>query len=69
MLFGRRVPPGLHFWRVSAAGEIKLPSSTLGIIRIRAPIEDVQNARSLLDRYDDPRLSQFAVRVPVPKSP
>jgi len=54
---------------VSAIGEIKLPSSTLGIVSVRAPIEDVQNARSILDRYDDPRVSQCGVRVTVPKSP
>ena len=52
---------------VSAAGEIKLPSSTLGIIRVQATMEDVQKVRSALDRYDNPQQSQCAVRIVVPK--
>ena len=52
---------------VSSAGEILIPPTGLGIIDIRAPLEEVQKARSALDRYDNPRESRCAVRVVVPK--
>ena len=52
---------------VSSAGEILIPPTGLGIIDIRASLEEVQKARSALDRYDNPRESQCAVRIVVPK--
>jgi hypothetical protein len=46
-----------------------IPSSTLGIIKIQATLEEVQKARSALDRYDNAQESQCAVRIVIPKGP
>ena len=42
-------------------------SSPLGIIRVVAPPEEMEQMRSLLDRYDNPKVSQCGVRLTVPK--
>jgi type II secretory pathway component GspD/PulD (secretin) len=54
---------------VSSRDAILLPSSTLGIIRVRASLERIQKARSALDRYDNAAQSPCAVRVIVPTTP
>jgi hypothetical protein len=53
----------------SPTSSISIPSPSLGIIVVRGSAEDVQKARSALDRYDNAAVSQCAVRVTVPKTP
>jgi hypothetical protein len=45
------------------------PSSPLGVIKVEASRDEMETARSVLDRYDSPAQSQCAVQITVPKVP
>lgn len=43
------------------------PNTSLGVIRVAAPPEEMERLRALLDRYDTPAQSQCGVQITVPK--
>jgi hypothetical protein len=54
--------------RIQSTGRITFQAnSPLGIIKVEASPEDVERARSVLERYDNPTESRCAVQLTVPK--
>jgi hypothetical protein len=55
---------------VGSSGLVSMrPASDLGIITVQTSPEVMQRVRSVLDRSDNPALSQCAVQIRVPKVP
>jgi hypothetical protein len=51
-----------------ASGRVSFqPDSPLGIIKVEASPEEIEQARSVLERYDTPTESQCAVQLTVPR--
>jgi len=54
---------------ISPAGRIWIPPNSLGLITVQTFPQEMQKARSVLDRYDNPSESRCAVGISVPKTP